>query len=185
MRLQNDKYFTPTGIVHALLSKVSVPVGCLVFEPCVGDGAIASCLKNDGHDSLLWTGDIDPLSPNDYKFDATDTKQWGKLFPCLKADWVVTNPPYKQPDCDAIIQNAWRFTNKGIAMLLRLSYLEPCKGRAKFLKEAPLSHLIIFNPRPQFIPGKKSTDSSTVAWFVWQKEWTKGTQVIYCTDWNE
>jgi hypothetical protein len=187
MRLKNDQYFTPPEAVYPLLKILSLNVDDLTFEPCAGDGNITQCLRDDGHDELLWTGDID------YKlkgltlpgFDATDRRQWANAFEKFNPDWVITNPPYKQPDCDRIIQNAWEFAEIGVAMLLRLTYLEPCQGRAKFLKAAPLSNLIILNPRPQFIPGKKSTDASTVAWFVWQKRHNYLTQITYCTDWNE
>jgi len=186
-RLKNDQYFTPPEAVYPLLKTLSLGVDDLTFESCAGDGNIAQCLRDDGHEELLWTGDIDytlkGLSlPG---FDATDRRQWENAFEQFKPEWVITNPPYKQPDCDRIIQNAWAFAEKGVAMLLRLTYLEPCRERANFLKLAPLTHLIILNPRPQFIPGKKATDACTVAWFVWQKGGNFHTKITYCTDWNE
>lgn len=182
-RLKNDQYFTPPAIVYPLLKAVDFSAD-EIFEPCAGDGAIAKVLEQEI--KHIETADIDGSMPVNIKgFDATAIADWDITFRCHKPNWVVTNPPYKRPDCDQIIRNAWEFAEVGIAMLLRLSYLEPCKGRAKFLKEAPLSKVIIFNPRPQFIPGKKATDSSTVAWFVWRKGWTDSTQITYCTDWND
>lgn len=189
-RLKNDQYFTPPALVWPLLREIKFSADAIYFEPCAGDGAIAKAMTTDSNEvnsDLFTTADIDgSLSGLDVPdFDATDARQWSGHFDWVNPDWVISNPPYKQPDCDAIIQNAWDFAAVGIAMLLRLSYLEPCQGRAKFLKEAKLSNLIIFNPRPQFIPGKKATDSSTVAWFVWRKNWIAQTTITYCTDWNE
>jgi hypothetical protein len=190
-RLKNDQYFTPQALVWPLLREIQFNADALYFEPCAGDGAIAKAFTTDSNEvneDLFVTADIDTdLKGLEYRgFDATDSKEWANGFTMFNPDWVITNPPYKQPDCDAIIRNAWEFAEEGIAMLLRLSYLEPCQNRAKFLKEANLSNLIIFNPRPQFIPGKKATDSSTVAWFVWRKNWLSlGTCITYCTDWND
>ena len=186
MRIENDQYFTPREAVYPLLKTLNLFVDDLVFEPCAGDGNIVQCLQDDGHDELLMTGDIDRnLRGLSFRgFDATDRRQWEDAWQ-INPDWVITNPPYKQPDCDRIIQNAWAFAEKGIAMLLRLTYLEPCQNRANFLKLAPLSNLIVLNPRPQFIPGKKSTDASTVAWFVWKKGGSFHTKITYCTDWND
>lgn len=187
MRIPNDQYFTPPEIIYPLLRAVGFDAKGLYFEPCAGDGAIAKALCGEIDDNRIVKADIDNsltgLDNND--FDATAIGHWNEMFTASEPDWVITNPPYKQPDCDAIIQNAWDFAEEGIAMLLRLSYLEPCKGRAQFLKDACLSNLIIFNPRPQFIPGKKSTDSSTVAWFVWRKIPAWHTKITYCTDWRE
>lgn len=177
-RLKHDQYFTPKALVDPLLEILDLSKDVICFEPCAGDSAIANQLP------VVIKADIDPELGH-LVFDATNKNAWESVVVGYKPDWVITNPPYSQPDCDRIIQNAWDFTEEGVAMLLRLSYLEPCKGRAKFLKEAALSSLIIFNPRPQFIPAKKSTDSSTVAWFVWRKDWADQTQIIYCTNWHE
>lgn len=192
-RLKNDQYFTPSALVWPLLREIKFNADSLCFEPCAGDGAIAKAFTTDSNEvneEFFLTADIDvDLKGLDLRgFDATNSVEWARRLAGIKMtgfDWVISNPPYKQPDCDRIIQNAWDFAEEGIAMLLRLSYLEPCQGRAKFLKEAILSNLIIFNPRPQFIPGKKATDSSTVAWFVWRKGWNQQTKVTYCTDWND
>lgn len=177
MRLKNDQYFTPLGLVKPLLEVLDLS-DSICFEPCAGDSAIASQLPR------AIQADIDPKLGHKV-FDATKFDHWFTTFIFYNPDWVITNPPYTQPDCDEIVKLAWKFANEGVAMLLRLSYLEPCQGRAQFLKEATLSNLIIFNPRPQFIPGKKATDSSTVAWFVWRKNWADQTQITYCTNWHE
>lgn len=189
-RLKNDQYFTPPGLIYPIFREMRFNADDIYFEPCAGDGAIAKELACEMYEENILTADIDPeLKGLNYRcFDATDSQQWREAFRKLPLDWVITNPPYKQPDCDKIIRNAWKYAGEGIAMLLRLTYLEPCQNRAQFLKDAYLSNLIVFNPRPQFIPGKKATDSSTVAWFVWRKDSSLSrlqTKITFCTDWNE
>jgi hypothetical protein len=94
---------------------------------------------------------------------------------------VISNPPYNvAPD---ILPLAWEHSRLGMAMLLRLTYLEPTANRAEWLQDTPLSNLIIFNPRPKFRQGSGS-DSATVAWFVWRRGWKDETRVSFCTDWQ-
>ncbi|MBL1176930.1 MAG: hypothetical protein FWK01_17885 [Pantanalinema sp. GBBB05] len=76
-------------------------------------------------------------------------------------------------------------------MLLRISFLEPCRDRAEWMaKNADqLRYVIPVNPRPQFRADIKGGDSFTVAWFVWVKDWSWETQGIDCpfkfiTDWK-
>ena len=213
-RHSNDAYYTHAGLVKALLD--NVPISGDVCEPCAGEGHIAYQLSEIDHLICVHSFDTDESLdyPVNLGFDATSAWQWSHyrkdyfgsdsgLF-----DWTVTNPPYRQPDCQKIIENAWEYSRVGIAMLLRLTYLEPCglsakdvvnwdrrcpnrqltmdelEGRAPFLKSAPLSHLLVFNPRPQFRTDTNGTDNTTVAWFVWQKDWQDGTQMQFITDWK-
>jgi hypothetical protein len=207
-RHNNDAYYTHAGLVKTLLD--NVPICGDVCEPCAGEGHIAYQLLNVPLDVV--SADIDPNAG--YAMyegeDMTSPDTWKKILWDLDKtgfDWTVTNPPYRQPDCQKIIENAWEHSKIGVAMLLRLTYLEPCAlsakdganwlarypdrplgdafdGRAPFLKSAPLSHLLVFNPRPQFRTDTKGTDNTTVAWFVWQKEWADNTQIKFITDWK-
>jgi hypothetical protein len=151
------------------------------MEPCAGDQAIAKIFKKARGVNRVYTNDINPVffDTCDYGYDATLPILWQQ-----SSDWVVSNPPYTQPTCQQIIENAWNSCNKGIAFLLRLSYLEPCKERVAFLQGNPLSHLIILNPRPRFRTDTKGTDNTTSAWFVWQKGWQDNTQIIYENNWK-
>lgn len=176
-RHDNDAYYTHRPLIKALLDHV--PIKGVVCEPCAGEGHITKTLYLANPDLIVRGFDLTA------GWDATEPRNWANIeHQWGTVDWTVTNPPYRQPDCQKIIDNAWMHSKVGIAMLLRLSYLEPCNGRAKFLQNIPLSHLLVFNPRPQFRTDTSGTDSCTVAWFVWQKEWADNTQVIYVTDWR-
>jgi hypothetical protein len=96
----------------------------------------------------------------DANADATSPAFWDGLEPDI--DWVVSNPPFTC--CTPIIVGAFRVARKGVAMLLRLSYLEPCNDRAEFLAAHPPSLIVL--PRISFTGDGKS-DNVTCAWFVW------------------
>ena len=85
-------------------------------------------------------------------------------------DWVVTNPPYKMPLCRDIVANAVAFARVGVAMLLRLSFLEPTakvNPRGPWLASNPPSRILIL-PRYSYTQNGKS-DSCTTAWMIWTK----------------
>lgn len=55
----------------------------------------------------------------------------------------------------------------GLALLLRLSWLEPTEARADFLRQYPPARVHVL-PRHDF-KGRGSTDSVTSAWMVWDE----------------
>ena len=181
-RLELEQYETPAPLVVALADRLPHLLKTTVFEPCAGDLAIARFFPN------VFTNDIDPKCKTDTHLDMTLRDDWFfKGIPAL--DWVITNPPFSL--AEAILPLAWTYCESGMAMLLRLSYQEPTKGRARWLKghKKFLSNMIIFNPRPIFRltdEGKKATDSVTVAWMVWRRhrELYGWTQVDYVTGWD-
>jgi hypothetical protein len=117
-------------------------------------------LASNPYISDVWTNDIDPNVQADQYKDATDPEFWTSLKP----DWVVSNPPFLC--CHPIIVGAFSAARRGVAMLLRLSYLEPCKDRAGFLSQHPPSLIVL--PRISFTEDGKC-DSVTCAWMVWDK----------------
>lgn len=171
MRRKNDFYPTPDWATSELLKRVSIRGN--VFECCVGDGAIAKALE--GERTFLYTGDIDPQWKPMVCGDALERTFWrdaearvnadyGDLEPGI--DWVVTNPPFNV--AAQIVPAAFNHAHKGIAMLLRLSYLEPVEDRGAWLNQHPPTDLIVL-PRISFT-GNGKTDSVTCAWMVWRKQ---------------
>lgn len=191
-RRENDFYPTPAQLTKELLKRVEI--SGTVFECCAGDGAIVKELNATHLLSLercviteIITNDIDRKQNADYCLDISneDNCNWKSFFSYWAIDWVVTNPPFtKAAD---IIPLAWDNALNGVAMLLRLSYLEPAKNRGAWLQEHSqyLTDLIIFGqPRPSFTNNGK-VDTATTAWFVWQKEPKQsGTQLHFVTDWK-
>lgn len=164
-----DAYYTSSKLTEILVEKVLSKYAALtdtILEPCAGKSSITDALWRNGYDDLIeW--DIDDTIPRiaNVKDASIYDPEWEK-----RVDWVVTNPPYVQPTCQQIIENSMRYARKGIAMLLRLTYDEPCKDRAEFLRNTWMTHQILFNPRPRFRTDTKGTDSATTCWFVWMQD---------------
>ena len=180
-RHANDHYPTPTALTLVLLKELP-QIGGAIIEPCAAEGKIAGILRAHPGVTSVTTNDIVATMPALYHEDATDP---GAAFWLAPADWVVTNPPFNQ--ADQFVRLAWRKARQGVAMLLRLTYMEPTRKRAQLLKSmAPyMSHLIVFSqPRPSFT-GNGRTDSTTTAWFVWQTghDPEQGAKLVYVTNW--
>lgn len=188
-RHELDAYDTSTKLVEVLVEKVLNKYAektDIILEPCAGKRYIIDQLWRNGYDEILeW--DIDETLPN------IATIKDASIYDCLyenSVDWVVTNPPYMQPTCQQIIENSMRYARKGICMLLRLTYDEPCANRAEFLKNTQMTHQLIFNPRPKFRTDTSGTDSATTCWFVWMRpEFISeknliNTEKMYITNWN-
>jgi hypothetical protein len=159
-----DYYPTPAWMTVALLRRVPVHG---VFEPCVGEGAITNVLRAHGIRVVL-TNDFDPSRPAMMHEDATQLAAWERFidhqFPNGRFMWTVSNVPFGI--ADAIVPFAVKHSPYGLAVVLRLSWLEPTIDRQRFLEEYPPTRLIVM-PRHKF-KAVGSGDSVTCAWFVWE-----------------
>lgn len=169
-RIRLDLYETDALVTKALTDRVEI--NGTVLEPCCGSGQISRVLMTLPSVTRITTNDIDPTHRADFHLDASDPDSWDDAFSLPVSDWVVTNPPFSL--ANSITANAFRSTRKGMAMLLRLSFLEPCEKRAEFLKNSAdnLVLIIPLNPRPQFRDDIKGGDKVTVCWYVWQHDFS-------------
>lgn len=159
-RRELDFYETPPHYIAALLGEVNV-FG-RVYEPCVGDGAIAKALRTIGAVRKVVTNDIDVDRDADGWCDARLIEAWGGN----PFHWAITNPPFS--DELAILDNALE-TCPNVAFLARISFLEPTAEREHLLETRPPQQLI-YLPRYSFRlndDGKKATDNVTCCWMVW------------------
>lgn len=163
MRRKNDFYPTPEWATHELLKRVSV--GGTILECCVGDGAISRVLPAGARPSYVLTNDIDMGRYSDFKEDAARPDGWETIANGISIAWVITNPPFNQ--AAQIVPLAYEHADEGIAMLLRLSFLEPVEDRGAWLNEHPPTSMIVL-PRISFT-GNGKTDSVTCAWMIWEK----------------
>jgi hypothetical protein len=140
--------------------------GGVIFEPCAGDLAIANVI-DESDVGVVFSSDIDKSRTGCSMYgDATERGFWQEALEELGGIlWVVTNPPFNQ--AAQIVPIAHKHARHGIAMLLRLSYLEPTEDRGAWLNNNPPTTLIVL-PRISFT-GNGKTDSVTCAWMVWDK----------------
>ncbi|MBD2019392.1 hypothetical protein H6F43_04235 [Leptolyngbya sp. FACHB-36] len=180
-RVPYDFYSTPNGVVQSLLERVSI--AGRVMEPCAGDGAIAKhfidknfadCFTNDVH---VYEG-----FDCDCHLDAANGDSWEIFSSQGEIDWVITNPPYGNDLPIQILSHAWNHAQVGVAFLVRLSFCEPCDSRREWLQSHSdqLTHLITLNPRPKFRKDVAGGDQVTVAWMVWQKNFSWEALGVHC-----
>lgn len=159
-RLVRDAYYSPKDLVYPLVDRLGSEINGVILECCNGTGHISDVLREAGKKVL--TNDIDPESASDLHNDACDPYFWNRV----DADWVITNPPFSQ--ASEMVQLAYQNANVGIAFFLRLSFLEPCKGRVEFLEESPPNEIYVM-PRISFT-GDGGKDLVTGMWAVWRKD---------------
>jgi hypothetical protein len=160
-----DAYYTPPELTRALLALWMLPAGCQIGEPCAGDGWISRELEQTGH--YVRSGDLNPDSEIGREHTPLDffSRTAGQYYDDVDA--IITNPPYA--GAPRFVRRALEFTDR-VAMLLRLSFLEPCEGNPDSARTDLLDKLsrVIVLPRVSFIQGKSGTDSATCAWFIWE-----------------
>lgn len=163
-RRARDFYQTPAWMTRALLHYVP-EIGGTILEPCSGDQSIARELAAVG---LVFTNDIDPAARAAWHLDAAEPDVYATVSPGF--DWIITNPPYSMPTCTRIVAQSIAAARVGVAMMLRISFLEPTayvNPRGPFHEANPPTRMLVM-PRHSFTGNGKS-DSATTAWMIWAK----------------
>lgn len=184
-RREHDFYETAPWQTRALLA--NQPISGIVLEPCAGDHSIANMLREHiagqffggstraGRSEVI-TNDINRARDCHLNFDATSDALYEAVGRDIGGvDWVVTNPPYKMPDCRDIVAAAVRNARVGVAMMLRISFREPTahvNPRGPWLHTHQPSRLLTL-PRYSFT-GNGKMDSATTEWVIWLKPGAEG-----------
>lgn len=163
-RHADDFYITAPWMTRALLQQLPPLAGRLLLEPCAGDGAIVRELPRAAR---VLSNDLVPRAPLSPTFllDAREATAWRTFRRCGPIDVVVSNPPFKW--AFEIARRAFEAARLCVALLLRLSWLEPTGSRGAWLRAHPPTRLIVL-PRYSFRRNGKS-DSVTCAWVIWSK----------------
>ena len=158
-----DRYDTPPFAVALLLRELPELHGRRLFDPCSGNGQMAQAVAKSLRFAEVITNDIDPTAPTPNHHDLRKRWMWESVAP----DWTVTNPPF----CllGETFNLALDYSRKGVALLVRLSVLEVCKGRER-IELYPPDRMIVL-PRIKF--RGQSTDKVTCAWMIWAQPGTE------------
>lgn len=158
MKNEFEQYYTPDEAVRSLTRHFHFNGN--LFEPCVGSGQIIKNISGDWITAdLMQSKDF---SPNYVGFDASIEDNWKGL----NIDYTITNPPFSK--APAILKNALKYSNRGVAFLVRLTFLEPCNNRVDIFKDNPPSKIIFLN-RTKFKEenGKVGSDLCSHCWIIW------------------
>jgi hypothetical protein len=111
---------------------------------------------------------------------------WWTTMRDKQYDWVIANTTGLNEYSEYILDYGIQVAREGIAVLDRLSFIEPVAKRRNFLLANKLSDMIVLSPRPRFSSVSTSRDSVTSCWFVFQRPgmWMDGTQVSYAVNWD-
>lgn len=182
-RRERDAYFTPMHAVYALREVEGAAIrGQELVDPCCGDGRMVEqfaagfkYLTLNDIEPRIEAARVDAMRASGAKVtlkrvDATIPEP-GLWVGC---DWVVTNPPWNL--ASKIAQHAIAEARRGVALLLRLSFLEATRKR-QWIKRTPPRAVIVL-PRISFT-GTGRTDSVVPAWFLWGPGVTKPGIHIY------
>lgn len=158
-----DRYYTPSWATAILLDRVPEIRGATLLDPCCGDGTMADIVVSRFDSVFL--NDVDPDAPA--AWNHRDARHRG-LWEGTPFDWCVTNPPFAH--AGQMEQHALDHARIGVALFLRLSFLEVCQGREFLVAEPP--QRVISLPRIRF--RGQGTDKVSCAWLVWSRERLSG-----------
>lgn len=170
-----DYFPTPPWAARAggeLLQKLD-PGRWTCWEPACGEGHMATGLYD--YFPIVYQSDIFPYAKagadgeilwqvNAFDFLSDGAPRYSDV------DWIVTNPPFKLGE--AFVRQALKHARRGVAMLLRLAFLEGVARHKLLYEDHPLSVLAPFAERVPMVKGKWDPDASSAtayAWFIWLK----------------
>jgi hypothetical protein len=173
----DDCYSTPPEAVHALLEVEHLPRR--IWEPCVGQGAIARVLLDAGHEVI-----------------GTDLVDYGLGYPGGRdflmersappgVTCIVTNPPFKL--APQFVEKALELVPRTY-MLLRLAFFES-QRRSHILENAGLARIFCFRRRLPFMhrldwEGPKNSNSGMAfCWMAWDRN-HRGPTTIHRISWE-
>lgn len=172
-----DYFPTPPFATRALteqLAAMGEPLEQLtVWEPACGEGYMAAAL-GEAFD-VVRVSDIHPYGDHaiiDFPLEAH------RAPPC---DWIITNPPFSL--AEDFIAAALGHATRGVAMLVRLSFLESEGRVAGLFRDTPPSLVLVFAERVVMLKGRlvrrgsidpfateagrKASSATSYCWLVW------------------
>lgn len=171
-----DDFPTPPWVTRALFKYVIpadwIQIGDRVLEPACGRGHMHRTIVECGFPCK--GSDI-----YDYKkgYDVNDFISYDEL---IGFDWVITNPPYKL--ADQFFYQAVTKADVGIALLVRLNWLQGNGRWAEIFNRMPPARVAIFASRIPFTKGKVVQRASVFfqhAWVVWKLKNHRPTRLIW------
>lgn len=173
-RVDNDFYATPPESTKSLIKNYDFDSVKSFYDPCCGQGHIIKVIEKYYPNADFYASDIVNRGFGISGIDFLKFPPDRLPIPDNGVDWVITNPPYSH--ALDFIEKSLVITNKGVAMFLKIQFLES-KSRKSFFKRSPLKYVYVFserqNPYRNGLPynpktGKKWQSTICFAWFIWE-----------------
>lgn len=166
-----DYFPTPPWATRALMEvvwPVAAPSGSTrsAWEPACGEGHIAEVLRE--YFPCVLSSDIHDYGygePHDFLGEPI------KLIN-PQVDWIITNPPFNEK-AEAFVLKALERAQVGVAMFLRLQWLETNGRYDRIFKPHPPSLIAQFSERVPLCKGRWNPDGDTATaylWIIWMPE---------------
>lgn len=165
-----DYFPTPPWATRALIERVlrrhwNIPAARLVsaWEPASGEGHIAEVLSE-------YFQCVDASDIHDYGYAQPDF-DFLNCAAVEDCDWIITNPPFNDK-AEAFILRALDLAQVGVAMFLRLQWLESVGRYERIFKPHPPAIIAQFAERVPLHKGRWEPDGTTATaylWIVWLK----------------
>ena len=148
----------------------------IAWEPAAGEGHMAEVLRESFRRVI--GSDV-----HDYGKGYTVGSFVGEGLDVIGdqcADWIITNPPFNL--AGQFLQRALRDARKGVAMLLRTSWLEGGERYREIFHGMSPSIVAVFSERVPMVAKRWDPDASSAtsyAWFVWLHPLTGHTRLMW------
>ena len=174
-----DFYPTPDISTKSLLESGYIDDNIkTMLEPCAGKNSIGRIVKKYNKSC-----DIKAIDLYDYgEPDVESNIDFLTWEPDKRYDWIITNPPYDPKLLMPFIEKSLSIANKGVAMFLKITFLEGIKRYDFFKSNKMLKNVLVFsNRQPVYKNGINTGTSNAIcyAWYIWRKDY-KGLPTI---DW--
>lgn len=135
------------------------------WEPACGEGHMAHGLAD--YFDWMRASDVHPYRSGQTVFDFLGpiASPWGESL-----DWIVTNPPFNR--AVDFVRIGHQRARRGVAMLVRLAFLEGVKRHQLLYGEHPVTVVAPFSERVPMVKGRWDPEASSAtayAWFIWIK----------------
>ena len=169
-----DFFPTPPWATRALIEKVFPQIGARgdchrqsAWEPACGEGHMAEVLRE--YFPHVIASDI-----FDYGYgDAANINFLNCTEPLgADVDWIITNPPFAD-ESEKFVLRALDLATLGVAMFVRLQWLETNGRYERIFKDHPPTLIAFFAERVNLCKGRWEPDGSTATAYIWLV-WIKG-----------
>lgn len=137
------------------------------WEPACGEGHISEVLRE-------YFGEV--FASDAYFYNGNSVVDFFTKRPeVYEADWIITNPPFKDDLTEKFILRALDLARVGVAMFVRCQILEGIGRYERLWKPHPPTLIAYFSERVPLHRGRWEPDGSTATaycWLVWMKDRT-------------
>ncbi|KRR26041.1 hypothetical protein CQ13_23225 [Bradyrhizobium retamae] len=168
-----DYFPTPPWATRALIDLVlfealSIEVkDAIAWEPACGEGHIAEVLTEYFREVVA--SDIHDYGYGEHVVDFLACEQLARKE---DADWIVTNPPFAEKS-EAFLLHALKLAQIGVAMFVRLQWLETEGRYERVFSQFPPTLIAFFAERVNLCKGRWDPDGTTATAYIWLV-WVKG-----------